>query len=251
MGFFGCLKPTSVGSSFKKVVPVLLGTASLLCIAPVPSVQAAGYTPAFSFNNAPRTLTFSEIYVLGYHFSTDMDRDIKAVGIYSSVSDPPNSSFGLWDFTNSQAPSLIFQTVLKTKGDCANDGYCWTPSASLLDTLPKLLKGKNYVIAAAWGAGQPVPAQMDPSDLTMRAEGFTIGVNAFSDPLNTLTFTDESLDNYPPTETAIANKKSFFTMNLSFETSSLVETPAPLPLIGGAAAFGWSRKIRRRINPSV
>jgi hypothetical protein len=251
MEFFSTFKPTSSGTSLKKVVPVLLGTAAFMCIAPAPSAQAAGYTPAFSFNNAPNTLTFSDIYVLGYHFSTDMDREIKAVGIYSSVSDPPNSSFGIWDFTVPQTPNLIYQTVLKNRGDCANDGYCWTPSVDLLDALPKLLKGKNYVIAAAWGAGKPVPAQMNPSDLNIIANGFTIGVNAFSDPLNTLTYTDENLDNYPPTESAIANKKSFFTMNLSFEPSSLVDTPAPLPLIGGAAAFGWSRKIRRRINSST
>jgi hypothetical protein len=57
---------------------------------------------------------------------------------------------------------------------------------------------------------------------------------------------------YVPTESSFMLEKGFITLNLSFETSSrTLQAPGPLPLIGAAAAFGWSRKIRSRINRST
>jgi hypothetical protein len=104
-----------------------------------------------------------------------------------------------------------------------------------------------YAIATIWGE-EEVPAMIEPGDVTIVYPGFSVGDNAyFSSPLNNL---NEDLTGIAPDVSDTVTMKSFFTANLSFETYGTVKTPSPLPLIGAAAAFGWSRKIRRRINTS-
>ena len=240
----------SAGSSFRRCVPGLLAAASLLCLAPVTSAQAETYIPAFTFTNSPPTTNkvLGDGNVLGYHFSTNINRTIKGVGIYNTA--PLNNSLGIWNFTvNPYAP--IFQVVLVSKGDCASDGFCWLSAASL-GTIPELFPGNDYVIAAAWGQ-EPVPIGIETTGLNLEATDFSVERNAFVDGILPNLDADLSADpDYSPINTSPADLKGFFTANLSFETysPSSVKVPAPLPLIGVAAAFGWSRTIRRRISSS-
>jgi hypothetical protein len=48
------------------------------------------------------------------------------------------------------------------------------------------------------------------------------------------------------------NANSFPTIDISFGARStpLPQVPGPLPLLGIGAAFGWSRRLRKRIHPS-
>jgi len=243
MSPFVCSAPALAVASLKKPLSALLGLVSLLCFAPVPSAQA-NYVPAFSLKVPVNTDTLMGTpLLLGYQFSTDIDRDIKAVGIYNSINIPPSIRLGIWDSTDFFNPTLLFQTTVSSQGSCAGD-FCWIPASSL-GTLPKLLMNTNYVIATTWGS-DPVPAGIENTDLTLVATNFYVADNAYN--TTTLPSLDVDLANYPPDTSDTAYKKSFFTTNLSFETYDSVQTPAPLPLIGAAAAFGWSRKMRRRIN---
>ena len=236
--------PISAGSSFRKRVPVLLSAASVLCLAGAPAAQAATYDPAFTFINT--TLTYAPPpLLLGYSFSSSSAKKIKAIGVYKTITSPPNNSLGIWDFSDPSNPDLLFQTVITTKGDCELD-FCWHPASAFLspNNLPDIKVNTLYVIATAWGS-DPVPANIDTSELTILTPGFNVGSNALlSYPLTSL---NEDLALNAPDTSDPSVKKSYFTANLSFE-SDTVKTPSPLPLIGAAAAFGWSRKIRRRIN---
>ncbi len=236
-----------MASSLKKLLPAALGAASFLMLAPVPSAQAATtYVPSFSFN--PPATPFpnqTSDYVLGYHFTTDKNRTIKGIGIYNTIANPPKNSLAIWNFTTSTT-SPIFQTVITSKGDCAGD-YCWLPASSFTG-LPELLPGNDYVIGVAWSQLAKVPTGIDPADFSVNSPGFLVGDNAYL--FTALPSLNADLSSFSPTGTNTADKKSFLTANLSFETFDTVQTPAPLPLIGLGAALGWSRKIRRRISLS-
>jgi len=242
MSPFVCSAPALAVASLKKPLPVLLGLASLLSFAGVPPAHA-NFVPAFSLKAPVNTDTLMNTpLLLGYQFSTDIDREIKAVGIYNSITMLP-IRLGIWNSTDFINPTLLFQTTVSSQGSCAGD-FCWIPASSL-GALPKLLMNTNYVIATTWGS-DPVPAGIETTDLTLVATNFYVADNAYN--TTTLPSLDVDLANYPPDTSDTAYKKSFFTTNLSFETYDSVQTPAPLPLIGAAAAFGWSRKMRRRIN---
>jgi hypothetical protein len=218
----------------------------VLSLAGAPAAQAATYVPAFTFKNTTETYRGGP-FLLGYRFSTNFDKAIKAIGVYKSIKSPPNNSLGIWKFDRQMNLELLFQTVITTQGDCTGD-FCWHPASDFLpNALPAIEKDTMYAIATIWGE-EEVPAMIKPSDVTIVYPGFSVGDNAyFSSPLNNL---NEDLTGIAPDVSDTVTMKSFFTANLSFETYGTVKTPSPLPLIGAAAAFGWSRKIRRRINTS-
>ena len=241
--------PISAGSSFRKCLPALLSSASVLCLAGVSAAQAATYVPAFTFTTTTTFPTYSEKLLLGYRFSSSSAKKIKAIGVYKTITSPPNNSLGIWDFSIPASPVLLFQTVITTKGDCDGD-FCWHPASDFIspNNLPDIMANTVYVIATAWGS-DPVPAKIETSEITIISPGFNVGSNALlSSPLTSL---DVNLVFNAPDDSDSGGgvKKSYFTANLSFESDS-VKIPSPLPLIGAGAAFGWSRKIRRRINSS-
>jgi hypothetical protein len=147
--------------------------------------------------------------LLGYQFSSDIDRDIEAIGIYNSITIPPNIRLGIWDSTDFFNPTLLFQTTITSQGSCEGD-FCWIPASSL-GTLPKLLANVNYVIATTWDSS-PVPAGIETTDVTLVATGFYLADNAYNTA--TLPSLDVDLIDYPPDGTDTAYKKSFFTTNL-------------------------------------
>lgn len=246
MGISSGFNPVSAVFSFRRCVPPLVSAASLLCIAAMPPAQATTYVPAFTFKTTTTTVDGGPT-LLGYRFSTDMDKVIKGIGVYKEVTSPPNRSLGIWNFADPLNPILLFQTVITTAGDCADD-FCWYP-ASALTGLPEIKKETPYAIATVWGS-EPVPARIKTEDITILSPGFNVGSSAFNFDERPLAL-DVNLSPFElaPTGTG-AEEKSYFTANLSFETSGSVQIPSPLPLMGAAAAFGWSRKIRRRISPA-
>jgi len=249
--------PISAGSSFRKRVPALLSAASVLCLAGVPAAQAATFVPAFTFTNNTVTFDTGEPFLLGYRFSTDLDKTIKAIGVYKTIPSSPNNSLGIWEIKNpSTFPvyELLFQTVITTPGECTGD-FCWHPASDFPspNALPPIKRDAIYAIAAVWGSetqAVPVPANIVPGDITIVSPGFRLGNTAWiSGSLSDPNF-GQDLAGIAPDESTTVLKKAFYPVNLAFETYDSVQTPSPLPLIGAAAAFGWSRKIRRRINLS-
>jgi len=88
--------------------------------------------------------------------------------------------------------------------------------------------------------------------------GQVTGVDIFYvDPSFTRALQLGNQGNYSPT-LGDSNMTSLNSENNSASTNSLVfspvssaAVPGPLPLLGAAAAFGWSRQLRRRIKISV
>jgi hypothetical protein len=52
----------------------------------------------------------------------------------------------------------------------------------------------------------------------------------------------------PPNGALQYNSGPFFDVS---DSATLVRIPGPLPLLGAAAAFGWSRKLRKRVKAAV
>jgi len=224
----------------------IVGAASLLCVA-APSAKAADFTPVFTLPNSPNTITpDSTIRVLGYQFVTTIDRQVKSVGIYSPTA--TGHTVGIWEFPPLGAPPILLNQLQVPAGNSCNlyESFCWVnfPTTNLSAT-------KNYAIATTWGAGESLPAKLNPTDgiATINVTGFSLNNTALTiDPPLPPTFLVD-LTPYVPTDTAPADNKGYYSVNISFDAApSTSQVPAPLPLFGAAAAFGMSRKIRRRIT---
>ena len=222
----------------------IIGAASLLCVA-APSAKAA-FTPAFTLPNSPNTITpDNNIRVFGYQFVTAIDRQVKSVGIYSQSA--TDHTIGIWDFSL-PTPSLVYQQQVPVSNGCnLYQSFCWVDIPST-----PLIASRDYVIAATWGEREPIPAQLNPivGDAVINVPNFTLGNTARISSGQSLppTFLVD-LTPYVPTGTSGTDNKGYYTVNLSFDAApSTSQVPAPLPLFGAAAAFGMSRKIRRRIT---
>jgi hypothetical protein len=231
-------------SKSKTSIIGMIGAASLLSVA-VPSAKAA-FTPAFTLPSTPNIITPTDsiIRVLGYHFTTTIDRQVKSVGIFSPTS--TDHTIGIWDFSL-PTPSLVYQQQVRAADGCnLYQSFCWvnTPSTALSAS-------KDYVIAATWGQ-EDLPARLNSvvGLPTVNVANFSLDNSAriaSGQPLPPSFLVD--LASYAPTGTSSFDDKGYYTVNLSFDTfSPPSQVPAPLPLLGAAAAFGMSRKIRRRIS---
>jgi hypothetical protein len=73
-------------------------------------------------------------------------------------------------------------------------------------------------------------------------------------PINTIIdWTSMSIDSidWIFLEPAIITDETAWTLSTPFSTSSTTHVPGPLPALGAAAAFGFSRKLRKRIKRST
>jgi len=250
---------TSARLFFRRCVPALLGSASLLCLAPLPSAHALAYAPAFTLNPEPpaqgNLIKPSSDYVFGYHFNTDDESKVNGFGIF--VSTTTSHTIGIWDankYSNSNPylGDLIWQTQISQSSSCDIIGsYCWFG----ISDGPTLKADYNYVVAATWGAND-IPFKLDNVSVKP-STGFRFGQTAFAGPvfegLDVNLSKDEIYLDYTPNGSPDA-KVGFLSVNLSFEaatpTPPSVQAPTPIPMLGVAAAFGWSRKIRRKISSS-
>jgi hypothetical protein len=248
--------PCRISRSLKNAALGVAGSASLLVFSEIPSAKALPETgPAFGFNKAPTELKVNDPpFVLGYHFTTDFDRKLVRLGIYKPtqtgghLKSVDDHSVGIWDFTPPK-PTLIWQQQFLKSENCAEDTtyFCWYD----ISNGPQLTRNVDYVAAATWG-DEFSPVEVPKEDVDILVKGFKLMETAATQQgaVPDLLIELDAKDYYAPTINT-APQKGFMTVNLSFETLPTVQTPGPLPLIGAAAAFGWSRKIRRRINKSI
>ena len=248
--------PCRISRSLKNAALGVAGSASLLVFSEIPSAKALPETgPAFDFNKAPTERKVNDPpYVLGYHFTTDFDRKLVRLGIYKPtqtgvhLKSVDDHTVGIWDFTDSINPSLVWQQQFSESENCAEDTYfCWYD----ISNGPQLTRNVDYVAAATWG-DEFSPVEVPKEDVDILVKGFKLMETAATQQgaVPDLLIDLDEEDFYAPTVNT-APQKGFMTVNLSFETVPTVQTPGPLPLIGAAAAFGWSRKLRRRINKST
>lgn len=98
-------------------------------------------------------------------------------------------------------------------------------------------------------AGSPVMANLDAvknlGNNINSSDSIATYVNNVATSGNTVTLT--------PAQSAVIFDNTLTVTNgrIDVITDSLVQTPGPLPILGAGAAFGFSRKIRRRIKASA
>jgi len=225
----------------------LVGSASVAGgVLIAPSAAQAAFQPAINFTQAPNVVAADQIYNLGYHFTTEADRQLLGIGVYNTGAQK-NHSVGIWDFSSAQSPQLVWSSSLLAAVPCSSDAYyCWRA----VTAGPTLKRGVDYVASAVWDAQDSLPGQVDPADITY-ISGFQLNQPATSNLEVVLPDLLANQSNYPPIFDAFDFDKGLLAVNLSFETYTPSNVPAPLPLFGAAAAFGWSRKLRRRIGSTI
>jgi hypothetical protein len=215
------------------------------------SAQAATFTPNFSFVNYPAQALDPgpAIDVLGYHFSSSISRSVKSLGIFKNPgSDIDDHTIGIWDFSTNPKQLLYSQQITANTQCTLFQSYCWFNIPDL-----QLNAVTDYVVAATWGGNENLPFQINPAAQLTSIPQYTLGKTAVlpgpSLPPSYLV----DIANYVPTAESNGDESGFYSVNLSFNSypsdpPSPSQVPAPLPLFGAAAAFGMSRKIRRRIS---
>ena len=168
-------------------------------------------------------------YNLGYEFSLSNAATVNALGSYDHNGDGLSGTYtvGLWDV----AGTLLASATVGT-GDQLASSFRWA------DITDITLGAGNYIVASAgdWNNGDEYffSGSFTTNQLTYVTDRFNFGT--------TFTFPVASLGGYAP---------GFLGGNVSFaSTTSTTSTsvPGPLPILGLAAAFGFSRKLRKRIN---
>jgi len=236
--------------------------------------QAQAYVPAIEMipgsvngTTLPKTPTFSGSKTLGYQFNTMVDQVIDGIGIYDADNNGLQQfhKVGLW-LKNWQG---IFQLMRQVSFDpnagttCTSDGslWCWLPIP-----LTPMKKG-DYMIGATWDSSVPdvlafntPPPGPGQSYKTYEQLNFLFPVRSNIDILDT-DFGIVCTDPMPldadmndicafPLERVDVDAGGYFSSVVSFY-SPVNEVPAPLPVFGAAALFGWKRKIRQRLQGHV
>jgi len=258
------VKSTS-GALKGRVKPIFIATFGLTTffnIGSFSAAQAGSVRPSFTLTPSPpaasNLLNIGADYVLGYHFNIDLESKLNSVGVFVPTS--TSHTIGIWDaatytVANPVLGPLLWQKQISDTNTCQTiSSYCWF---SMADG-PVLKANYNYVVAATWGS-ENVPLKLDPSTVTINPGNSstipTIGFGRVANSQEVFAGLNVDFSNsltastYTPNDSDVTSGVGFLTVNLSFENSTpSTQTPAPLPLFGAAAAFGFSRKIRRRIS---
>jgi hypothetical protein len=202
-------------------------------VGPAPTTEVI-----FGFTTAP-VVGSSEVkvndgpYVLGYHFVTDVARQLTRIGIYKPtqadysatprVNQPTtmDHSVGIWDWSNTGAPNygaptLVWQQDFLISGTCVASAnstvapyYCWFDIANG----PELDPDVDYVVAATWDELSPVSVPVLGVNLIIQDfklnETAATQQGAVPDMLIDL----DSESYYAPTINT-APQKGFFTVNM-------------------------------------
>ncbi|MEB3361459.1 MAG: hypothetical protein VKI42_04970 [Synechococcaceae cyanobacterium] len=189
--------------------------------------------PAFTFKTPPsptgESLT-NPPFTLGWSFNVSPGKSfvVDALGAFDSNGDGLASShdIGLWD-----GGGNLLASVLGVTGD----------SLPLVDnfryktlTSPVTLSGGTYYVGATWLDG--TDPNTFPGDILEL--NFVDGINFRQNQ-----FVAGALLAFPGASTGPS--LAYYGPNVDFRPA-----PAPLPVLGAAAAFGYTRKLRRRVKGS-
>jgi len=249
------------GKVFATIAPLALASGAWLASADAP---ALAYDPAIqiiqgstpSGEPLPRTPPFTDLRSVGYQFNTTIDRVIDGIGVYDHENDGlvQFHKVGVWQ-KNWQGDFVLFGQYSFGPGSGATCNpqsfWCWIPVPL------KEFKTGDYMITATW-EGNVTP--FDPLAYNTPPPGPGVSYKPIGNQLNYLfpvrsgSLTsldvdyDTDVDAYP-IERVDQDAGGYFSATVSFYTATN-KTPAPLPLFGAAAVFGWSRKLRSRVQQS-
>jgi len=187
--------------------------------------SASAFVPGLSLTGG-QNVTANNPWTLGWEFNVNRVINIDALGIFDSGVLGLNGTYGLglWDLGG----NLLASTTVAGAGDGIENGFVWKSLAASL----KLTPG-NYVVGAAGDySGNGDLYAYDGSFTTLP------GVTFISNK-----FILGSVLQYPSLSTS--RIPAFLGGNFS---ESSEKAPSPLPVIGAAAAFGWTRRLRSRVR---
>lgn len=163
--------------------------------------------------------------ISGWEFSTNRALQIDALGIFDSGSPGLSAgsyTLGIWD----SSQNLLASTMVSGSGDGISNGFAWKSLASILSIAPG-----NYVVGAS---GSYATDQIAYNGTYTTSPGVTWLTGRFK---------LSSVFTYPTNSSTLT--PSVFGGNFSEYKEPV---PGPLPLAGAAAAFGWSRRLRKRVK---
>ncbi len=165
-----------------------------------------------------------------------------------------NFHFSATDYVGTK-PATQVQVTLGSSNDgsvhtvnfqAAGSPNSWTGTGSMAYTVTVNTLTNETIKALTGGVTTSVPGTA--LSATLAGTGTTSG----SCPMTVPGITDCALSGfvYSPTVTTskITTTWSVTSGGLNSFTSSIIQTPGPLPILGAGAAFAFSRKIRRRIS---
>jgi hypothetical protein len=177
-----------------------------------PTDPCAPTGPVFTLPANPNTVTpDTSVRVLGFHFTTLIDRVLKKVGVYAQTT--TDHSIGLWEFS----PDLITRLLLWQKQIPLSDPYILEQGFRWYDVPDlTLTAGKDYVIATTWSS-DPIVCQLNSvvGLPTVNISSFSLDASAriaSGDPRPSSHLTD--LNAYPPTGTSGFDDKGYYTVNM-------------------------------------
>lgn len=165
---------------------------------------------------------------IGWEFNTNRDLQIDALGIFDSNSPGLNGTYtlGIWNSSR----NLLASTTVSGSGDGISNGFVWKSLASVLNIAPG-----DYVVAAAGPYSNSDRYTVNGTYTTLPGVTWLRGRAKYDSP---------GL-NYPTFILPSSSEPSIFGGNFS------VAVPGPLPLAGATAAFGWSRRLRKRVKAAA
>ena len=237
-------------------LPAFLFAAGLVFSAPVPSASALtasdiapiylspGTEPAINVNIPPNPTNSNSF---GYFFDITVGtKALNALGLAAQNNGSGSYDVTLWKYVNSgatvadytQLATINFDSLCSGCTTTGNFNWLEVPLLYLEETAADPTKG--YLIGAigdfSTGGASVFVDGLGAFDTTANYEGGGYNFNAGA--------------GYPipfgPQSDIIGSGSGFYNSNIS-----LFEVPGPLPVMGAAAAFGWSRRLRRRINTSA
>jgi hypothetical protein len=183
----------------------------------------------------------------GYFFEADSTQTLNSLGFAAPISGNGDYSVTLWSFVNGGFDPATDYTVLSTAtfntacaGCILKDFFLWKEVAPV--TLAKTSDDPTtgYVITAIgnFETGQQSVFSGGTGTFSNFVSYAGGGYNSTGGLGNPIPFGE-------PADIVPGNTYAFFNANASFAS-----VPGPLPILGAAAAFGWTRKLRRRIKIS-
>jgi hypothetical protein len=251
--------PSKLRSVVKTSVSAM-ALGGMFLFGPLLPQQAKAYQPAYTTIDAtPAGYTAAGLTSsFGLFFELLGDHKIDGLGFaaQSGWGNGQSYTVTLWKY-DLTPPSPIFTTITSVVFDPTNaytlqDDYYWQPLAGgpivltdsyLVDNSPLGADVLGYVISAI-GDFSGAPGGVDPEEVVSGTGtvAFDPRIIFGSDGYN------DDADSQFPIPYALQSTNGYFNPNISF--AQIPPVPGPLPLLGAAAGFSWTRRLRKRVHAS-
>lgn len=220
-------------------------------ILPVLSVS----DPKGGFTDAPPPASYTGDSSFGYYFDLDGSNVIDALGLWAQKT--PAWTTGsytvtLWQYdavdpANLQPSEISVVSSVTFTAAAANANaypvkgdYFWQPIPLTTLTGTPADDRKGYIVGVVGNFASTPPGQLTYITAPVGNESFNYD---FINEGNGYNFATDATGFYPTPVFPSDGVNGYFNPNLSV-------VPGPLPVLGAAAGFGWTRRLRKRIRAS-